>query len=371
MLYCGGKSILTLIMAKLKDFTTDNNPKYLYLAGLHHPFPEWVSSVQVPSQESFEKMASTAFGDPERRLLPVSDRVATFHSALNVFANMEDYTDEVFYRVKSACTTHGIDDDVLPYIQLFAEEMSKSASADETTYGKFAIDMELNDQHFRLLPINSVDEIEDSARDLTKMAGEGRIHYLQLVEASKAIFKEAAEYATEDLPALIYRLGLDRYEDPEKAAAKIVGREKSILDPAMKKSAKISYDSAIREMQEGTITPQDAMEKIAATDDLCGVKQRLDSHGDGYLPHEIVFSGPLKSLVEKEASENVLLRDILIPREAFASLDAKELEFKLSKSASEQLNKIKGEPDAKDLSLTLGQWGEDDQKTLLRILATS
>lgn len=123
-----------------QDFTTMTTPRFLYLAELNRPLPAWVANAPMPQKEDFVKKAATAFADVHRRLLPIATKSATFHSALNIFAHMDDYSDEVFERVKEACSHFGIEDDVAPYAELFANEIEKSASADVIPEGRFAID---------------------------------------------------------------------------------------------------------------------------------------------------------------------------------------------------------------------------------------
>ena len=348
-----------------KDFTRTNNPSYLYMAELMHPFPEWIASKPVPEPDEFEKMASTAFADPARRLLPVSSPEAAFYSAINIFAHLGDYGDDVFDRVKSACAFYGIEEDVAPYATIFADEHEKSASGPEEVPGRFAIDEELDGVRYRLLPLNDAEEVRQSARDLSKMAREDRIHFLMLVPAAREICKAAADSGVADLPGIVTRFGLDRFDDVDAAKPML---DKRASFGKMPEAASL-YESVREEWAAGSIDPYEAMEKIAAIDDAAGVPCALSLTSDHPTPYEVVFCGGKVVDAEKMASENVLLRGVLIPVKDAKAVNPLDIAFRLSKSAAADWERMRDVADARDISLSLGTWAEADQKTFLRLVA--
>jgi hypothetical protein len=193
-----------------QDYTTDPNPRYLYVAELHHPFPEWVANAPVPSADQFTKKASAAFADPSRRLLPIADKVSTFHSVINLLADVTNFPDTAFDRVKEACDFFGISKDVAPYAELFADRLEKSASSNAAAV-KFAIDEEINGETYKLLPLSDAMDIEDAGFSLAKMASDNRIHFVHLVNAARRIVKAADDHnVTDKLPELILRVGSER-----------------------------------------------------------------------------------------------------------------------------------------------------------------
>lgn len=352
------------------DFTTANNPRFLHFAEVQRPFPDWVANAPLPSAAEFEKCAASAFADRGRRLLPILSKEATFHSALDLFAHVADYDQEVFDRVKNACEFHGISDDVAPYAEVFADSFEKSAAESIAPPGRFAIDTELNGQCFQLLPLDNAACVTDSAYELAKMAGERRIHFLTLVPAAVEVVKAAADFNVEDLPRLIVHLGSERLPDLEKAAELIEGREQ-LAKNSDRATLRGLYQEAVKEAADGTISATECMTKIAAIDDAAGLTYRFKESAS--FPHalDVVFTGPLLSEVEKQASCQVCVRDILIPLEEVKSISLVEADFKLSKSAGESLRKNIETNDAKDISLAVMSWEEKDQRTLLRILANA
>jgi hypothetical protein len=352
----------------MQDYTTLNNPRYLYFAELHRPFPNWVANTPTPNWEDFEKCASAAFADPDRRLLPIRDKVSTFHSAVDLFANVADYSSDVFERVKSACEFFKIQDDVAPYADVFADSLEKSASEMVAPTGRFAIDQEIGGTHYRLLPLNDAQDVRDAAHELAKMASESRIHFLSLVPAAQQVVKAAAEFDVSDVLPMINRLGLERCADIDKAEINLQGREKfaKSLDQVVVKE---EYASIITEAKSGSITPWACMQKIAALDDAVGIRCRYNESSPVMNPSEIVFSGPLVREVEKAARLNVAIKDVLVPLSVVRGVSTDEATFKLSKSAGHSFLQLSTTDDAKDLSLAIMGWDDTDQRTLLRMVA--
>jgi hypothetical protein len=351
-----------------EDFTSINNPRFLYKAGLHHPFPDWVASEPMPEKSDFEKKAATAFADPSRRLLPICTASAAFHSAINIFACPDDFDEGAMERVKEACAYYGIEQDILPYAQLFVEEMDKSAALETPEEGWFAIDEEINGDNFKLLPLNDADDVASSAFDLAKMASENRIHILMFVPAAREIVKAASDYGVSDLPAIIYRYGLPKFADAENACKLIRDRESLCKDASLRETIANDYREALSCIE----TDADAsFEKIAAIDTAAGITTGYKLAARVPNPYDIVFSGALESEAEKAAAENVLIRDVLVPLSEVRRIGELDAKFKLSKQAAEELVKLRDTGDAKDLSIAVENWEEEDQRTFLRLAVAS
>ena len=354
-----------------KDYTTDHNPTYLYYADLHCPFPEWISGKPVPENGAFEKKASAAFADVRRRLLPITDKVSAFYSALNVMANSEEFDEAVMDRVKSACVSYGIESDVLPYADLFLDNMEKEAAADQPRGGRFAIDTELGGKSIQLLPLDDVMDVVSSASDLVKMASERRIHYLQLLPACQEIVKAASEYGVKDrLPKLITAVGTDRMTDFEKAAKLIENREKHAKNDkeGARELGKREYADILTKGASGEYSPEECIEKIATVDELLQIPYRY-RHGIGVpLPHEIIANDAAWSEIEKTASDHLLVDDIVIPLDAVKKVSDVAAEFRLSKEAAAEFKIYRDGTDARELSLKVSEWNELDKGTLLKCI---
>ncbi len=348
------------------DFTTDPNPRYLYVAELHHPFPDWVANSPVPSKAQFEKKASTAFADPARRLLPIADKVATFHSAINLFADLGSFPIESFDRVKEACEFFGIAAEVAPYADLFADRIEKSAAVDAPPVN-FAIDEKIGDNHFRLLPLADAMDVEEAGHQLAKMASDNRIHFIHFVNAARKIVKSAEDHNVLGvLPELVLRVGSERVHDLKKAAGLIGGRAAC---------AKQGNPTEIHEAYLDALkseSPDEAMQKIAAIDTAAGIRHQYHAGARLPLPVDIVFNGPLVSEVEKVAREHAAIGNVLVPLNELKKVDRRALAFSLSKEAGEALIRVLDDTnDATDVSLLVDSWVDDDRRTLLRLAASA
>lgn len=349
-----------------QDFTTDPNPRYLYVAELHHPFPEWVANAPVPSADQFTKKSSAAFADPSRRLLPIADKVSTFHSVINLLADVTSFPDSTFDRVKEACDFFGISEEVAPYADLFADRLEKSASVTATPV-QFAIDEEINGETYKLLPLADAMDIEDAGFSLAKMASDNRIHFVHFVNAARRVVKAATDHnVVNKLPEPILRVGSERAHNFEKAARLVEGRSDYARngDPEIVKSA---YAEALKETD-----PDVAMNKIAAIDTAAGISHRYHAGAFLPLPSEIVFNGPLISEIEKVAREHAAIGNVLVPLQELKNVDRRALAFSLTKEAGEAIIRVlEDTDDASDVSLLVDSWADDDRRTLLRLAASA
>lgn len=349
------------------DYTHTNNPRSLYLAEMAIPFPQWVKGCPVPTSAGLEKLASVAFADRSRRLLPLHEKEAAFFSAVDYFANVGSYPESTFAYIKEACDHFDIGSDVAPYAEHFAGVFEKRA-ADEAPVAapaRFAISTHLNGRDFKLLPLNDAYEVTKSAKELVKMVDENRIHYLMFVDAAREIVKAATDAScVTELPGLVVHVGTPRFEDLDKAARMIDSRRPLIgaCEGAMEE-----YVGAIKAAAEGKITPEECMQKIAATDDAIGIRYNYNPRTRVPLPHDIVFGGPSLPEVEKMAATNLLVRGVPVPLRVVASIPKIDCEFLLEKDASASLLSLRDGGNAAPLSLAVAAWSEADQKTLLRL----
>lgn len=353
---------------KASDYTHTRNPRSIYLATLARPFPEWAEHSPVPTSEQFVKKASQAFADPARRLLPITDKATTFFSAIDCLANVGSYSDDTWERVKSACAHFGISADVAPYAELFADQVEKKASAVPAAKpGRFAIDEEFNGRRIRVLPLNDSEQVRDSASALVKMASENRIHYIQLVAASEEIVKAASDLGTK-IPDFIHSCGEERLPDWEKAARLIESRNGCA---GVTKEAMADYRDTVRSGAAGEISPVECMQKIAGSDSAAGIKYRYTANTHIPLPHDIVFGGASVASLEKAASEQVLIRDNLVPLSAFKKIPDADFVYRMpdADAGRRMRDLIKSASDASDVSLAVAELARPDQVTLFKLAA--
>lgn len=346
------------------DFTSDPNPRYLYVAELHHPFPDWVANAPVPSASQFTKKANAAFADPDRRLLPISDAVATFHSAINLFAKPTDFPDSAFDRVKEACEFFGIAAEVAPYAEVFADRFEKSAGVTAAPV-QYAIDEEISGERYQLLPLGDAMDVEDAGFQLAKMASDSRIHFIHFAHAARRIVKAAEDHGVVDqLPEVVLRAGAERAHNLEKAAKLVAGRG-DYARTGNPDEVNAAYLEALQDSD-----PDSVMQKIAAIDTAAGITHRYQPGAAVPLPNEIVFNGPLISEIEKVAKEHAAIGNVLVPLNELKKVDRRALAFALTKEAGAAIiNVLDDTDDATDVSLLVDSWVDEDRRTLLRLAA--
>lgn len=344
------------------DFTTDPNPRYLYVAELHHPFPAWVANAPIPSADQFAKKANAAFADSARRLLPIADSVSTFHSAINLFADVSKFPDAAFDRIKEACEFFGIADEVAPYAEVFAGRIEKSATHAPSI--EFAINEEIGGNQFRLLPLADADDVADAGFQLAKMAADSRIHFIHFVRAARKIVKAAEDKGVNNLPETVRRVGVERVHNLTKAAGLIDARANYAKNGDVAE-VRAAYLEALQDAD-----PHAVVEKIAAIDTAAGITHRYQVGAALPLPTDIVFNGPLISEVEKVARAHAAIGNVLIPLVELKKVDRRALAFSLSKEAGEAIVRVlEDTDDATDVSLLVDSWVDDDRRTLLRLAA--
>lgn len=345
----------------MTDFTQDPTLRHFYQAEMHHPFPEWVASSAIPTSADVEKNASASFADASRRLLPVHNPVAAFHSALDLMAHPEDYTEQIFDRVKKACSLFGITKDLEPYVEFFAGKIEKSAATSEPLVN-YAIDEKFGDRDYQLFPIDTEEQIKDASYKLVNMAFENRLPYPFFYKAACRVYKAAENLnIVDDVHLQIAEAGVDRLIDKNLTLEKLAGRERFARfgDPELVRE---QYEEAVNE------TCVDKMIcKIAAVDLVAGVPHKFRATAHVAMPHAIVKTGPLVSAIEKAARENVSIDDVLIPLAEIQKIQLRDAMFALSDPATQDLRKHASSDDAKDLSLAILDWAEGDKRQLMRL----
>lgn len=353
----------------MSDYTHRGNIPHFNRARAFQPFPEWVGNVPTASQ--FVRMSKEAFADKDSRVFPVSNPTATFYSALDAFYRADEVQPEVLDRVKAACAMFDIEASVCPYLDFFADDLEKSASAPVDV---FALDLTLHGTDVRMLPVNDVESVVKSASDLHDMLESWRIPYLLARPAALTIVKTAAELGVDmrRIPTAVLDMGTER-------AARSGGDLRHELSKRAswgrhdEEATSAQYFAAADEFDE-TGDADILLHKIASIDMLTEIYRHYrfsDQHGHVPMPHALVFNGPTTAEIEKMAKVHVVVNDITIPLAAFANVDPTEAEFKLTKRASSAVREMLAYQDARDVTLEVANWSDDDRSTLCRLLVAA
>lgn len=347
--------------------------RLLAVADSRIPFPEWVRESVLPDPQHLEKAAATAFAD-EARSLPIQDKVSTFLSAIQVVSEPEKYAEKIASRVQKAVAHFGIEGDIAPYADLAIDELEKVASSSpvEITYA-----IELQDDGVQVLPLNDKSATEYAAAEVWKMAGQGDLPHMLVVEALPKIVAAAEQFGAEipDRLVKMAKASENHWLDWDKAEKLTEGRHfRATRGDA--EEAKQHYAGVLKEARAEEISPDEAVMKLAAVDLLYGVQPsyplkyastRLPTHVP--TPTEIVYCGD-DDLQEtcKAATENVLVRETLIPFVEFKNLPKEEIRLRLSKEAAQKWDEMPENFDAIDATEFMDKLANEDVQVFVEVL---
>lgn len=346
------------------DFTTDQNPTALYEVGIKagDKLPEYVKEASVLQAEDVAPLANIAFADSFNRLFPIHTKAATYMSAVYLAGN-GDTKSHTFKNVQKAAEFYGITEDVDAAIDLLPQT-EKSASAKQE---KYALHFNLEEENsWEAYPINNEVEVSKAAMDVLRDWHDDHIPADWFFRAAQNVVKQAHALNIDHntLPAAIWSVGEERLVDFNNAleAAKYRAREAGEKD----------YAEAVKEAAEGKITVDEMLDKWMFLDVLNSV-----NHKTAGTPHEILFSGPLASEVEKLAAERVFIQDVLVPTEAVKKLAAdngKSIKRAFRKEVAENIISIVSMLDnstaksAAEATKAISKLAEEHRKELLNLL---
>lgn len=300
-----------------KDFVRDANPKALYLAGLHIDLPDYLKDYEMPSDKEMQKLASAAFADQRLKLHPIHTKEAAVLSGIYLQGSGLGESAQMQH-VKQAAEIFGVSEDLNKILTQMSSVLEKSASA-SAPEKEYAMLVEKEDESITALyPISNEVQVCKSAQDLYNDFVHGKFPSDWAHSAAVAIVKKASELQIDrnDIPERIWVLGTERLPD---------------FDVAIKMAKCRDYDGADSDSSE----LYQEIAKAAAAD-----PENLDSYlklwadldmtqGIGYketfTPQEAFYSGPALLELEKAASNVVIVRDVMVPKDQFTKLSSADI----------------------------------------------
>ncbi len=291
-----------------QDFTTDEQLSFLVLLKEANALPEWLA--EVPEQADVENLPSVAFADSFARKLPIHNKEAAFLSAVS--ADVYDYPQHRSWqnRLKAACAAYGILEDVQKAHAVLMPEHYHEKAASETPNFKWALTLvpEVGAEPQYYYPINTRDEVEDSALKLARDMYQERLPETWFVEAAQNLVKAAAEteLPVTLIPSSVLRLAEDRLPSPEYLNEQIERRTKQASLPP---EAVEIYKEAARLALSGEEDPLESAHLWEFADRRFGVRLT-----DTVCSPAAAFrSGARREDVEKLAAQIVKIADVHIP----------------------------------------------------------
>lgn len=350
------------------DFITDKNPTALYEVGIKagSKLPDYVKEAHMLQEEDVSNLSSAAFADSANRLHPIHTKAAAYMSAVYLAgAGKQDSLE--FQLVKQAAEFFEIEDDVDFALSLLPQT-SKSASH-ELWQEKYALTFNIEeDDSWQAYPINTSVEVTKAATDVIRDWLDEHIPSDWLYHAAKNIVKQAKalNIARNDLPARIWDMGEERIIDFNHAMEVAEHRKQAGYANGQE------YIDLVKEASAGVISVNTALDQWMTLDTVNKVNHRyVDS------PHEAFYSGAKVSEIEKAASQNIFISDVMVPVNEVLKLAADKctlIRMSFRKEAAENIigiiNTLNAgeEKSAAEASLKIAKLPEPQRKELLNLL---
>lgn len=362
----------------MPDFTTDQNPDLFMWMDSRGLVPDYVLDSGMLEPSDFEKLASTAFADPENRLYPCNTKEACWMSAVHYTGRGGD-DQRIIGNIEKMADWHGIREDVDRAVEALASaSMEKSAGVDEPVERNYALVLEDDNGVGRgYYPVNGEVEIIDSSE---RAADDYRSRALPLpqfrkVAAAICDAAEAAGVGTSPLAGDVVRHGVRRLPDPYSGQVVI----------AMRKSAGIDttpYELLLGALREGLEKAASTAACMDVAQDVAGRMFAIDeAYGLNYGPRMVdpftaIFCGPPEDDLEKFASSVVQVDGVYVPVVDFMNISDDRIDATFSKTAALAVKEAKaslaGECSAEDCAAAsdkIASMSPEARKVLLATLA--
>lgn len=345
-----------------KDFVRDANPKALYLAGLHIELPDYLKEYEMPSEEDMDKLAAAAFADQHLKLHPVHTKEAAVLSGIYLQGSGLGDSKQMQH-VKQAAAIFGVSEDLNKILTQMSSVLEKKANSN-TGDKEYAMLVENENKSITALyPISNEVQVCKSARELYNDFVYGKFPADWAHSAAVAIVKKATTLNIDrnDMPERIWVLGTERLPD---------------FDVAIKMAKCRDYDGADTESSE---LYQDIVKAASADpenlDDYLKLWADLDmTQGIGYketfTPQEAFYTGPTLRDLEKAASNVVIVKDVMVPKDQFVKLSSKAVHTHFRAEIAEVVDsavKIAAEDPALATQY-VGVLDAENQETLIELL---
>lgn len=341
------------------DFISDKSGRVVNFIASRLELPETVKAAALAPQD-LSGLSASAFADPIRKEYPLHTKEATLWSAL--YAHAVGRTGPLFdQRLKAALAKHDLVEDFEFCTQRFKQA---SKSAEKT---QFALNVELRPGTVEgFYPINTLGELEDSAKQACQDYRNGRLTHELFYDACQNFVKRANELGTpphKSFNVTVLDYGVARMPDQEKAAAALNARYAITGDEAYKMLA----DNIIE-------SPDEAREvaDLASRLDI-GYWEQFPKLANLQAIHRAVFCGPTVEAMQKVASTFFLVGDVPVPLSVLDNLSEDQLNVCIGRSKIAAVLEAKEAAKKKDLDTIdriFEELNDDDRTSFLRYIST-
>jgi hypothetical protein len=302
------------------DFVTDNNPGWL--APVLETLPSYVKSASVITPDITAELSDLAFAG-KNRTFPIHTKEATFLSA--VYLNHLGKSDsKEMENVKHAAAAHGIKKD----LDLFLHHTSlnvKTANAAPIKKASYALTV--NNQSY--YPVNSFEQVQDSARELAADFNAGKLPSSWFKSASTVIMQKAAEFKmpSNEIVLDVREAGAEREPDFERAAILIQRRKLAKVDEA----ALAIYTDIVKTAAANPDKMDEHMDLIHDMDRDFGIKYSSIQLN----PCQIFYTGISKEEIKKASANNVIIGGVMVPALEFNRIKEDDIRLHMGQPQTE------------------------------------
>ncbi len=254
-----------------QDFTTDPQMSFMLLLKEAGAIPSWLD--QIPEPEDVAKLPNVAFADTFERKMPLHTKAAAFMSAVSVGVYGYPESPSWMNRLKAACVSYGITDEVEKAHAVLAPESYHKAAAEGNQKKAWALELVPTPgaAPSRYYPINNPDEIEDSALKLASDMFKEKLPGTWFAEAADNLIKAADAHGLSRtrLPATVLALGEDRLPSPEYLQEQI---ERRVKQASLGSEVEEIYKEAAEMAISGDASPLDAAHVWEMADRKFGIR---------------------------------------------------------------------------------------------------
>ena len=348
------------------DFVKDQNPRPVYLADQLVGLPEYVKTANTLVVEDLKGLQDIAFADPAAREYPVHTKAATWLSAAYCLGTDSD--EKKMGIIKAAADTWGISEDI-DALEIALASHVKAASEPVSRY---ALTVDFGEHGpggtRNFYPINDPSEIAVAARNMTKGAADRTLPLEYFRAGSIELVKAAREMHMDmnDIHPRVLAIGEERLPDFDNALEIAELRKHAGVDTEGLELYKLAALGAQNE-------PQEIDKWLDLWLDLDHTYQV--KYSSVLLPDPFVafFAGESLAVIDKMATEMVLVGDVMIPKTVFAGVPSVRIEQHFSKSACVSIQEAQGVASATPHLATdkLASLSPSETKTLLEVLLKS
>lgn len=348
------------------DFLSDNNPKGLdnVIKNLGDKLPKYITDTNF----ELNKLASTAFADAKHREYPINNKANTWLSTAYFYSQgMQKISSEadrnlIANNLSMASAVYDIDNDIKEIFSVLktSNDLVKKANVSES---KYAISLTDNDSLRQYLPINTSEEIINSAYELNSFKE----------KISPYIFKQACKNIIKQANALHLDLEYlpNEIKESEKEYVFNYKLAKQFADNRFAQTKDPLYNEIVEFIKEASEDLDDDLYLYANELHNLDIAHKLPK-SNSFLddPFKMCFNGEELNKKKFAKANSIIICNIDIPSTEILNDNVKDKvkNYFGTKTASEIISILDSKKSNSEISKDLNKFASSIQYDFLRLL---